>query len=325
MIQDGGAAKPDSCTWLDLALLGKPAPGLIKQAIGQFAPGQVGGPNSITGYDNKGAINPWDFVLLIEGALPFAAAVVRRNEQGGEGVLSYPFTVRTIAAGSGNLGASDTASSRGELWMPLWSKPASYTEIRALLAEGRVALGTRPAKDALDFVRAVNRLGGYRGVDRFQRYGLLMRSGKAYLATPLEQVQITTDPKSEWIDELERNNWLPKFKKFTQDKNTPNRFTTLRYRLENSLFMLAKRKPSSGLMQMLLVLLGEIQSELAYSAKAQGSILPIPQLSKEWALAANDTSTAFRIACALAGLRGVDTKPSAATFTVISNPSRQPQ
>ena len=305
---DSGEAKPKSGTWLDLALLGKPAPGLVKQAIGQFAPGQVGGPNSITGYDTKGNINPWDFVLLIEGALPFAAAAVRRNEQGSEGVLSYPFTVRAVAAGSGNLGASDTASSRGELWMPLWSKPANYTEVRALLAEGRVALGTRPAKDALDFVRAVHRLGGYRGVDRFQRYGLLMRSGKAYLATPLEQVQITTDPKSEWADELERKNWLPKFKKFTQDKNTPNRFISLRYRLENLLFTLAKRKPSPDLTQALLVLLGEIQVELAHSAKAQGSIPPLPQLSEEWVRAADDKSATFRIARALAGLRGVDIK-----------------
>ena len=302
-----GAGKPESREWLDLALLGKPAPGLVKQAIGQFAPGRVGGPNSTTGYDAKGNINPWDFVLLIEGALPFAAAAVRRNEQGGDGVLSYPFTVRAVAAGSGNLGVSDTTSSRGELWMPLWSKAANYAEIRALLAEGRVALGTRPAKDALDFVRAVHRLGGYRGVDRFQRYGLLMRSGKAYLATPLEQVQITANPESEWTDELESKNWLPGFKKFTQDKNAPNRFIALRHRLENLLFTLAKRKPSPDLAQMLLVLLGEIQTELAHSAKARGSIHPIPQLSERWVLAADDNSTVFRIACALAGLRGIDT------------------
>lgn len=306
---DSGARRPDSCKWLDLALLGKPAPGLVKQAIGQFAPGQVGGPNSTTGYDTKGSINPWDFVLLIEGALSFAAAAVRRNEQGGEGVLSYPFTVRTVAAGSGNLGAGDTASSRGELWMPLWSKPASYMEVRALLAEGRVALGTRPAKDALDFVRAVHRLGGYRGVDRFQRYGLLMRSGKAYLATPLERVQVTTDPKSEWIDELERKDWLQRFRRFAQDKNTPNRFIALRHRLENLLFTLAQRKPNPNLVQTILVILGEIQGDLAHSAKAQDKIPPIPQLSEKWVLVADDTSTAFRIASALAGLRGIDTKP----------------
>ena len=302
---ESGEANPKSADLLDLALFAKPAPGLAKQAIGQFAPGQVGGPNATTGYETKGAINPWDFVLMIEGALPFAAAAVRRNEQSGAGVLSYPFTVRTVSAGSGNLGAHDAASSRGELWMPLWNNPANYTEIRALLSEGRVALGARPARDALDFVRAVHRLGGYRGVDRFQRYGLLQRSGKAYLATPLERVQVTANPQSGWIDELERNDWLARFRSFSQGKNTAGHFAKLRHRLENTMFVMAQRKPSPGQTQSLLILLGEIQGALSRSVKAHDKVPPVPQLSAKWVQEANDEGPEFRIACALAGLRGI--------------------
>ncbi|MXY66544.1 type I-U CRISPR-associated protein Csx17 [Candidatus Poribacteria bacterium] len=302
---ESGKATPRSADLLDLALFAKPAPGLAKQAIGQFAPGQVGGPNSTTGYEIKGTINPWDFVLMIEGALPFAAAAVRRNEQSGAGILSYPFTVRAVSAGSGNLGAGDAVSSRGELWMPLWSNPANYTEIRALLSEGRVALGVRPARDALDFVRAVHRLGGYRGVDRFQRYGLLMRSGKAYLATPLERVQVTTNPQSGWIDELERNDWLTGFRLFSKEEITANRFAELRHRLENTMFVMAQRKPSPGQTQSLLILLGEIQGALSRSVKAHETISPVPQLSAKWVQEANDEGPEFRIARALAGLRGV--------------------
>ena len=104
-----GASTKMSDPWLDLALFADPAPGLVKNAIGQFAPGQVGGPNATTGYDIKGSMNPWEFVLMIEGALPFAAAAVRRNEHDEEGVLSYPFTVRASAAGAGNIGADDAA------------------------------------------------------------------------------------------------------------------------------------------------------------------------------------------------------------------------
>ena len=304
---ESGKATPRSADLLDLALFAKPAPGLAKQAIGQFSPGQVGGPNSTTGYISEGAINPWDFVLMIEGSLPFAAAAVRRNEQSGAGILSYPFTVRPVSAGSGNLGADDAASSRsrGELWMPLWSNPANYTEIRALLSEGRVAIGARPARDALDFVRAVHRLGGYRGVDRFQRYGLLMRSGKAYLATPLERVQVTTNPQSGWIDELERNEWLTRFRRFSKEENTANRFAELRHRLENAMFVMAQRKPSPGQTQSLLILLGEIQSALSRSVKAHETVPPVPQLSVKWVQEANDEGPEFRIARALAGLRGV--------------------
>ncbi len=302
---ESGKANPKSADLLALALFAKPAPGLAKQAIGQFAPGQVGGPNATTGYETKGAINSWDFVLMIEGALPFAAAAVRRNEQSGAGILSYPFTVRTVSAGSGNLGVDDAASSRGELWMPLWSNPANYAEIRALLSEGRVALGARPVKDALDFVRAVHRLGGYRGVDRFQRYGLLMRSGKAYLATPLERVQVTTNPQSGWIDELERNGWLTRFRRFSQGENTAGRFVELRHRLENTMFVMAQRKPRPGHTQSLLILLGEIQGALSRSVKAQDNVPPVPQLSAKWIQEANDKSPEFRIARSLAGLRGI--------------------
>ncbi len=300
-----GKAMPKSASLLDLALLAKPAPGLAKQAIGQFAPGQVGGPNSTTGYEaKKGHVNPWDFVLMIEGAVTFAAAAVRRNEYSGIGFLSYPFTVRSVAASRGNLGKNDVASSRGELWMPLWSNPANYTEVRSLISEGRVALGARPAKDALDFVRAVHRLGGYRGVDRFQRYGLLMRHGKAYLATPLERVQVTADPQTNWIDELERKDWLAKFRKFSSGKSAPSRFADLYHRLENAIFVMAQRQPSTEKTQCLLILLGEIQGALSCSIKAQDSVPPIPQLSTSWAREANDESPEFRIAWALAGLRG---------------------
>src|SRR3546814_13681831 len=85
--------------------------------------------------------------------------------------------------------------------MPLWEQPASYVEVRALLAEGRVAVGRTPARDALDFVRAVHQLGGYRGIRSFQRYGLLLRSGKAYLATPLERVEISDAPPTSILED----------------------------------------------------------------------------------------------------------------------------
>ena len=304
-----GKATAKSAEWLNLALFGKLASGLVQKAIGQFVPGQIGGPNSTTGFETKGIINPWDFVLMIEGTLLFAAATVRRNEQSGEGVLSYPFTVRAVSAGGGSLGSNDAASSRDELWMPLWSNPANYAEVRALLSEGRVALGDRPTKDALDFVRAVHRLGGYRGVDRFQRYGLLMRSGNNYLATPLERVQITTNPQSTWLDELDRNNWLGKFRKFSQGQNTAVRFKELCHQLENILFMLVQRKPNPHQTRSLLALLGNIQYALFHSAEAQDNVPPVPQLSIRWSQAIDNNSAAIRIACALASLRGVGDQP----------------
>lgn len=296
--------------WLATALFAEPAPNHVKSAIGQFSPGHAGGPNSTAGFDADASINPWDFVLMIEGALLFAAATVRRNADDAAGLLSYPFTVRAVSAGAGNLGEGDTSNARGELWMPLWSQPATFPEIRALLAEGRASLDGKPVRDALDFVRAAHRLGTYRGIEAFQRYGLLMRSGKAYLATPLSRVTVTENPNARWLDDLDRHQWLDRFRRFGRGANTATRFLVLRKQLEDRLFALSGRNPSKAEAQSLLILLGEIQSALATSPKVREEVPPIPRLSEQWVAAADDgTNPAFRIAKALAGLKGTADKP----------------
>jgi CRISPR-associated protein Csx17 len=307
---DSEKALEASRRWLAAALFSEPAPGLVKNAIGQFSPGQAGGPNATTGFGGTfheagAVINPWDFVLMIEGALLFAAAAVRRNASDPSGVLSYPFTVHAVGAGAGNLGEGDAANARGELWMPLWSQAASYSEVRALMSEGRVALGKKPARDALDFARAVQHLGGYRGIASFERFGLLMRSGKAYLATPLSRVEVADKPQSRWLDDLDSHQWLERFRQFTRGDNVANRFRMLRQRLEDRIFALSGRKPSKAEAQSLLVLLGEIQFALSNSQKAREAVQPVPKLSEQWVVAADDRASAFNIAKALAGLRGV--------------------
>ncbi len=306
-----GTSEPSETSrrWLDTALFANAAPGLAKNAIGQFSPGQAGGPNASIGFEADATVNPWDFVLMIEGALVFAAAAVRRNADDPFGVLSYPFTVRAVGAGSGTLGQGDTANARGELWMPLWGQAATFAEIQALMAEGRVALGRQPARDALDFVRAVQHLGGYRGVQSFQRFGLLMRSGKAYLATPLSRVEISETPQSRWLDDLDRHRWLDKFRRFTNGANVANRYKALQKQLEDQLFLLTGKQPTKAEAQSLLILLGKIQFSLARSPNAREAVPPVPRLAEKWVKAADDGSTAFRIAKALAGLRGVAGQP----------------
>jgi CRISPR-associated protein Csx17 len=299
-----GDPSEESTAWLKTALHGDSTPGLIKRAIGQFDPGQVGGPNGTVGFEADSTVNPWDYILTIEGALLFAAAVVRRSVHDPEGTLSYPFTVRAVGAGAGNLGEGDATSARGELWMPLWRQAATYPEVRSLLAEGRVALDTKPARDSLDFVRAVCRLGGYRGVDTFQRYGLLMRSGNAYLATPLARVEVTKDPKTQWVDDLERSDWLARFRRFAQGATAARRFLGLRKQLEDALFDLAESGAAPAKVQWLLGVLGDIEAAQAVSKEAQKSVPAVPLLSEAWVHAADDSTAAFRIARAVSGVQG---------------------
>jgi len=297
-----GKPAPKCAPWLFASVGGEATDGLVTKAIGQFSPGNVGGPNATTGFDSASLMNPWDFVLMLEGALLFAGAATRRLESSDVSLLSYPFTVRTTGTGAGCGTVADEAPSRAEIWMPLWHKDISLNELRVLLSEGRVTVGRRVARDGLDFARAVSGLGVDRGIVGFQRYAFLMRSGKAYLATPLARVKVVRNPKADLVTHLDRAQWLERLRRFARDKNAPGRIQQLVRRLEDEIFSLTQGGGRLTL-QKLLILLGQIQQSCAVSSEGRDAIPPLPTLGAEWALEADDGSHEFRLACALAGLK----------------------
>lgn len=289
-------------TSLPSALFGEAVPGLISAAIGQFNPGGAGGPNAGTGFDAESLINPWDFVFMLEGALVFATAATRRLESAEMGALSYPFTVRTVGSGSGGTVVKDEGQARAEIWLPLWNRFATMQEIKVLFAEGRATVGRRPARDGLDFARAVAALGINRGIVAFQRYGFLMRSGKAYLATPLNRFFVRRNPDADLISDLDQTRFLDRLRRFARDPNAPGRIKSLTRRLEDELFNLAQQSSRSTL-QAILVLLGRLDGVLSESRKArEAGVPPVPSLSAQWVNKANDESVEFRIALGLAGI-----------------------
>ncbi|WP_164962977.1 type I-U CRISPR-associated protein Csx17 [Rubrivivax sp. JA1026] len=299
--KDSGSAQDAAGPLLQASLLGRPADGLRDRAIGQFAPGSSGGPNGGAGFDSGARVNPWDFVLMLEGALAFAASVVRRLESGGQAALAAPFTVRSRVGSAGAAAAADDGDARGEIWLPLWSAPMSQAEVATLFAEGRAAIGQRAARDGLDFARAVARLGVDRGLHAFQRFGFLMRSGKAFLATPLDRVAVRRNAAADLIDELERHDWLPRVQRHARDANAPGSFRALAAQLDAALFALTQRSDRTTV-QRVLRLAGRIEGLCATSVRTRETLCPLPQLSAAWALRADDGSAEFRIAQALAGL-----------------------
>jgi CRISPR-associated protein Csx17 len=302
--------------WLRAALFAQTTPGLKDDAIGQLSPGQVGGPNATSDFEAGSLMNPWDLVLALEGTLLFASAVTRRHAHDSTAAMSFPFTVRATTTGSGTLGEGDAMGARGltqgEIWLPLWRRPARILEIRTVLSEGRVALGRKPTGDALDFVRAIYHLGVYRGISAFQRYSFLPRSGTAHLAVPTGRFPVHSRPVARWLDDLDRHNWLDRFRCFVQKAQRDETHGSLRRlgrRLENYLFDLSGRDPSSDEAQSLLSLLGEIQGALARNKEARKWVNPIPCLTEEWIEKANNATPPFRLALALAGLYGADDAP----------------
>lgn len=301
---DTGEPRGMATDWLDSALFGLATSGLAKNAIGQFAPGRIGGANATTGFSVDSRTNAWDFVLMLEGALLFATATTRRLESSQQAGFSYPFTVHPTQAGSGGTTPIDATSgkSRGEIWMPLWNKPACLPEISALFSEGRATVGRRAARDGLDFARAVGQLGTDRGIAAFQRYGFMVRNGLAYLATPLGRMQARHAPQADLIAELDRGQFLDRLRREARDKDAPASLRRVVAQLENALFALTRPGAGKALIQRALILLGEVMRTLASSRKGQEQIPMLPRLSAAWALAADDDSVEFRLALALAGL-----------------------
>lgn len=299
-----GNSVPSAEPWISASLLADTTTGLAKAAIGQFNPGGAGGPNAEAGYEADSLINIWDFVLMLEGALLFAAAATRRLESAEPGMLSYPFTVRSVGAGNGSMGTADEGQARAEIWLPVWDSPSSATEIKRLLAEGRATLARRPVRDGLGFVRAIATLGVDRGIVAFQRYGFLMRSGKAYLATPLTRVQVLRNPGADLIEQLEWGQFLDRLRQFARKDEAPARLRSQVRQLEDALFELAQRSEPRTL-QKVIIHLGALSLLLGKSHKAQeAAVPPVPILSEEWVVKADDGTPEFRLAAALAGLGG---------------------
>jgi CRISPR-associated protein Csx17 len=299
--QAGNPAAPAS-DWLRGALFGDAVSGLKPKAIGQFAPLGAGGPNASAGFSGALGTNLWDSILMLEGALLFAAAATRRLESSDPAALSYPFASRFAGVGSGASAQVDEGASRDEIWLPLWRRPAMLPELRALLAEGRVTVGRRPARDSLDFTRAVAALGVDRGIDEFVRYGFLQRLGRMFLATPLGRIEVRANPQAELIADLEHNGYLESVRRLARRGEAPARTRQLVHRLEAALFEMARRGDRQHV-QETLGLLGALQRVLGTSKAAREAIpLPAPHLNERWALAADDGSDEFRIAAALAGI-----------------------
>lgn len=168
-------------------LAGTQSAPLSKIPIGQFDPGNAGGPGSSRFGAADFLANPWSYILLVEGSLLFAASAARRNQHTA-GRAAMPFTVNPSPDGSASGAASE--ESRGEVWIPVWGKEFTLAEIRQLFAEARASWRGRPARRAVDFYAATRSLGVARGIDEFVRYGLQRRNGLAFTAVPLDRIAV---------------------------------------------------------------------------------------------------------------------------------------
>jgi CRISPR-associated protein Csx17 len=179
-----------SLGWAQDLLGGTETEQLTSAAAGQFDPARAGGPGSSPFGAADSLVNPWAYILLVEGALLFAASAARRNQhyRQGDERAAMPFTVYGSPDGSASGAAGE--ESRGEVWVPVWRGDFTLAEIRQLFTEARASWRGRPARRAADFYAATRSLGVARGIDEFARYGLHRRNGLAFTAVPLDRITV---------------------------------------------------------------------------------------------------------------------------------------
>jgi CRISPR-associated protein Csx17 len=299
-----GYASPNSESWLRAALFGFAAPGSAARApVGQFYPGAAGGANGTSGFDAPSAVNPWDFVLMLEGSMLFAAASVKRLESANDGALVYPFCVRQAGVGYASANTSDERDARCEMWLPLWDKPTTLPELRATFGEGRAQVAGHAARNGVDFARAAVSLGVDRGIAAFQRFGFQVRNGLAYFATPLDRIVVRRNARADLLSDIDA--WLDRLRQKAGAQANPDAPASVAHslnRIERSILDLC-REGSSDSVRSMLVSLGQAERALARSLKwSTGNyVYPLCGLRPEWLMAASADSAEFRLAASLAG------------------------
>jgi CRISPR-associated protein Csx17 len=302
LFQPDGKPSPGAEKRLKVALLGDTAPVLDPQAAGQFSPGRAGGTNMGVGFEGSARVNPWEFVLMLEGAIAIVSGLSRRGEVGRASVSS-PFWVEAAAAGFGSASEREGAP-RGEQWLPLWSQPLRYTELVELIREGRAQVGRQQTTRAADLVRATARLGLARGIDSLQRFAYLERNGQSHLAVFTGRFHVRSrshqellDDVAPWIDRLVRH------AKQTKENNVPASLGAVARRTQEALFLVCRREATARDWRDLLIALGEAEFALLRSGKSLAR-RPLPTLGAGWIDAVDDLTpkgrSALRLALALA-------------------------
>jgi len=291
----------NSLMLLQSALWGYATPGLFFGKIGQYDPGKAGGFNQGNGIETKDfKINPWDFVMMIEGSLFLASSIVRRSPSDQRGFLSSPFTVSFTSAGFASSEYSEKG--RAEIWLPCWRRLTGYSELRYIFSEGRSLVNRKRAKTGMDFSRAISTLGVDRGISSFERYAFIERRGQSYVAIPSGSYPVHYQKDVEYLRELDPI--LSQLDSLIRRlPSTPATLGRARRNIEQSMFRCTMNSSPENFQQ-LVGWLGHVERFMAHHDMNSKESLskPLVGLSPKWLSLCDDGQVEVRIAGALASI-----------------------
>lgn len=290
----------ESTAWARHALFGELGASLIKASVGQFNPASAGTANTSPFGATDALVNPWEWILLLEGAVMFAGAPARRMSATAGGQAAVPFTVEASSVGLGSAVGSE--DSRGEVWMPVWDRPWTLAELTQLIGEGRVEWNGAQARRSVDVVRAVANIGVDRGVAAFERYAISERFGRNMLAVPAGRFDVVARPEVPVLRRLDR--WLDAVRR---GSDPPASIRPGLFQVERAMFDLAGRSGAKAArarrLQQVLVAVADLEQAVARATRfrEEARIAPVSRLAAdEWIPLLDDRTAEFRVAAALA-------------------------
>ncbi|GGX97878.1 hypothetical protein GCM10010515_75270 [Streptomyces fructofermentans] len=264
-----------AAAWVRAALTGAEDVPYRRGAVGQFDPGRAGGVlASIWGEpDKQGFVNPWRTILTCEGLLLFASAAVRRNAA--EPGAAWPFSVHATPIGHPTASAGETA--KGEIWAPLWERPANLAELEQLFGEGRARWAGAQAKNGLLFALAISALGVDRNLAAFRRFVIVERLGQNPIAIRATDVPVAL--RNEHALLAEPYVWLARLRR--KDK-IPAGVATLLRQCDQALFAAITGSDTTA-MARFVISFGRLHEAVARSGRLRQDIAPYqPRQSRIW-------------------------------------------
>jgi CRISPR-associated protein Csx17 len=307
-------ARADSRELFLASVFGGSRVGGTSRTAGQHFPLAAGSSNCGQEFSGSSSANPWDVVLMVEGAVLFAGATTKRLSQLGKGKGAFPFMIEHLATNESSTSVRDEAKQdakivrcRAEFWMPIWGLPTSLAGIRALLSEGRLQRRSgEHAEHTLHAMEAIKTLGVSRGVGTFHRVALFERRGKGYyLASSLGFHRASRSPDSFSVQLVEIDRFRQQvYRNLREGPGIPDRIMRSRRRFHAALATLLEGDEHGAVaapdaLTKVVVGASAIEREVAPLKDRARLLAPCPALSAAWLETGNDSSE-YHLALAIA-------------------------
>lgn len=297
--------------WIVEALFDSVKSKWIEKSASQFNPGASGGTNSSPMGKAEGLVNPYDFVLTVEGTLFFAGGISRRFALGAKGTASAPFMSYGSPGGISSVAADEIGPkfTKGEIWTPLWQRPSTFNELRRLFSEGRADWGKHHIRSGLDLAKAAGSLGVDRGIAAFARNVFVVRDGQNAIALQAGRIKVGRQPSSATTPLKELDLWLNTVRRAS---DPPTAVSSALLAVEKRSFGVASGRDVYGLLP-LLVEVAKLEAAVSRSTRFREdhNVRPVYSLDgRKWIepLLKCSKDPELRIAMVLASSRDLDGK-----------------